>query len=59
MSIKHVAFFSSLTEEQQVAVLEAARRGLQDNDMLDEMDMADDVSFEIVEKLDKHMGKAP
>lgn len=55
MITKHVEFLSSLTEEHQVAVLEAARRGLQDNDMLDEMDLADDVAFEIVEKLDKHM----
>lgn len=54
---KHAEFFSQLPEDHQVAVLEAARIGLQDNDLLDQMDMADDVSFEIVEKLDAHMGK--
>jgi len=58
MITKHVEFFSSITEEHQVAILEAARRGLQDNDMLNEMDMADDVAFEIVERLDKHMAGA-
>jgi len=34
-------------------VMEASRRGLQDENMLEEMDVSETVAFEIVEKLNK------
>jgi len=34
-------------------VMEAGRRGLQDENMLEEMDVSETVAFEIVEKLNK------
>lgn len=54
-SVTPAAFFGRLNREEQIEILEAARIGLQDENLLDLMDLADEDAQQLVVKLQEYM----
>lgn len=52
---KSIAFFASLSEEQRLDILEAARLGLGDGEILDRMDMGDEHAALLENKIEEFM----
>ena len=52
---KSISFFVTLTENERLEILEAARLALADNDCLDRMDMADEYAAPLQMKVEKFM----